>query len=173
MFKGTSDLAENKLLLLYIFNSVNMPMSNSHITHIVLENNLINYFGLQQYISELVESGFLKDTMDNKKHMLSITERGRDSLDFFITRIPEKKKEIIDKYFETHIEYIKKDIGVVAEYDIEGHNHVVRLALKNNDTSLIELKLPVDSNAQAQEISHIWKNNYNDIYDKIIKLFIK
>lgn len=173
MFKGTSDLAENKLLLLYIFDKINMPMNNSHITHIVLENNLINYFGLQQYISELIESGFLYDNIENKKHMLSITNKGTDSLDFFATRIPEKRKDIIDKYLESHLDLIKKDIGVIAEYDIEGTTPMVRLALKSNDTTLMELKFPVENNSIAQEISQFWKDNYDEVYDKIINMFIK
>lgn len=171
MFKGTSDLAENKLLLLYIFHRINMPMNNSHITHIVLENNLINYFGLQQYISELVDSGFLSDTIENKKHLLNITSKGVDSLDFFIKRIPEKKKEVIDKYLETHLDLIKKDISVISEYDIKGNAFMVRLALKSEDTTLIELKFPVENNSKAQEVSHFWKENYEEIYKKIMNMF--
>ena len=172
MFKGSSELAENKLLLLYIFHRINMPMTNSHVTQIVLENNLINYFGLQQYISELIDGGFLHDKVEYKKHMLSISTKGTDSLDFFINRIPDKKKETIDKYLETHIELIKMDIGVICEYDIEGNNSMVRLSLKNNDTTLMELKFPIESNAKAQEISQLWKENYNEIYEKIMGLFI-
>jgi predicted transcriptional regulator len=173
MFKGTSDLAENKLLLLYIFQRVNMPMNNSHITQIVLENNLINYFGLQQYLSELVEAGFLKDNIKNKKHILSITSRGTDSLEFFHNRIPEKRKDVIDKYLDNHMELIKKDIGVVSEFDVEGNNSMLRLTLKNNETTLMELKFPVENNSAAQEISQHWKENYDEIYSKIMNIFIK
>lgn len=173
MYKGSSDLAENKLLLLYIFSRINMPMSNTHITHIVLENNLINYFNLQQYLSELVESGFLNDKLESKKHMLSLTAKGSDSLDFFMTRIPEKKKEVIDNYLLEHIDLIKKDIEVGSEYDIQGNDPMVRLTLKNNSATLMELRLPVESNASAQEISQFWKENYNDIYKKIMSMFLK
>lgn len=173
MFKGTSDMAENKLLLLYIFRRINMPMSNSHITQIVLENNLINYFGLQQFISELVSGGFLNDTQSNKKHLLSITDRGIDSLEFFITRIPDKKKEIIDKYLDEHIDLIKKDISVVSDYVLDSSDTMIRLALRSNDKILLEIKLPVESNANAQEIFQLWKDDYEEIYQKIMNLFIK
>ena len=173
MFKGTSDLAENKLILLYIFRRINMPMNNSHITQIVLENNLINYFRLQQYISELVEGGFLNSSLENKKHNLTITSKGTDTLDFFLNRIPEKKKIIIDIYLENHIELIKKDIGVVSEYSVEENSSMLRLTLKNNETVLLEIKFPVESNSSAQEMSQYWKDNYNDIYETIMNMFIK
>lgn len=173
MFKGTSDLAENKLLLLYIFHRINMPMSNSHITQIILENNLINYFGLQQYISELVAAGFLNDTLHNKKHLLNLTERGTDTLNLFIGRIPDKKREVIDKYLDEHIDLIKKDISVVSDYEIENDSYMIRLALRSNEQTLMELKFPVENNANAQDISQHWKENYEELYQKIMKLFIK
>ena len=52
MFENSAELAENKLLLLYILQVLKRPISNSQLTEIILENNLINYFTLQQYISE-------------------------------------------------------------------------------------------------------------------------
>ena len=60
MFENSSELAESKLLLLYILKNLKTPISNTQLTEIVLENNLINYFTLQQYISELDSSEFIK-----------------------------------------------------------------------------------------------------------------
>jgi predicted transcriptional regulator len=70
MFDDTQELAENKLLLLYIINKINIPISNAYITEIVLENNLLNYFHLQQYLSELVASEFLIQDKQNKKQII-------------------------------------------------------------------------------------------------------
>ena len=38
------ELAENKLILLYIVDKLNMPVSNLQLTKIVMENKLMNYF---------------------------------------------------------------------------------------------------------------------------------
>jgi predicted transcriptional regulator len=171
MFAGTTELAENKLLILYIFSRINMPMSNSHITQIILENNLLNYFGLQQYLSELIDSGLLFDSIDGKKHMLSLSEKGSNSLELFISRIPDKKKKIIDTYFIENIDLIKRDISVVSEYVLEGKKPMVRLALKSNTTTMIEIKIPAEDNSEVQEISQHWKENYEEIYAKIMNLF--
>ena len=43
MFEDTLELAENKLLLLYIFDKIKIPITNNKITQIILENNFINY----------------------------------------------------------------------------------------------------------------------------------
>jgi len=37
---SNKELAENKLILLYIIDKVNIPISNLQITKIILENNL-------------------------------------------------------------------------------------------------------------------------------------
>ena len=44
MYDSTLELAENKLLLLYIIKSIKYPISNTQLTDIVLENSFINYF---------------------------------------------------------------------------------------------------------------------------------
>ena len=59
MYENSSELAENKLLVLYVIKSLKQPISNTQLTEIILENNFINYFTLQQYISELEYSIFV------------------------------------------------------------------------------------------------------------------
>jgi predicted transcriptional regulator len=172
MFKDTTELAENKLLLLYIFDKIAMPISNSYITQIILENNLINYFSLQQYLSELAESGFIEDIKEDKRHLLAITSLGKDTLQFFINRIPEKKMQLIDAYLNLHMNSIKKDIEVVSEYEpCVDNKFMVTLKLKSGDNTLIELKVPADSNAKAKSICQTWKEKNQEIYDKIINYF--
>ncbi len=43
-FDNTQELAQNKLLLLYIVNESYTPLSNEKITEIVLEKDYMNYF---------------------------------------------------------------------------------------------------------------------------------
>lgn len=165
------ELAENKLLLLYIFCKINMPISNSHITQIVLENNLINYFSLQQFLSELIESGLISDIKKDRQHMLSITPRGKDALEFFNSRIPEKKREIIDNYIKKNIISIKNDVEISADYEQNLDKYTVFLKLQNSGEPLIELKLSVDSSEKAKNICSLWKQDPEEFYKKIIGLF--
>lgn len=174
MFKDTTELAENKLLLLYILNKINTPISNSHITQIILENNLINYFSLQQYLSELIESGFIEDYKEDKRHMLNISSHGKGVLEFFTNRIPDKKMDLIDSYLDLHIKKIKKDVEVISEYEISGTNKfIVTLKLKDQENTLLELKMPASTNAEAKNICNTWKENSEELYKKILNIFDK
>jgi len=169
MFGDTSDLAENKLLLLYIFDRIKLPISNNQITQIVLENNFINYFTLHQYISELLTSGFLKYTAEDKKHRLIITEKGSKVLTMFENRLPKNKAEVLNTYLDTHLDKIKKEITVSAEYTIENKdNYIVNLITTENNKVLIDLKINVSTNKQAQELCKKWKNSSSELYEKIL-----
>ena len=96
MYENSTELAENKLLVLYVIKSLKRPITNTQLTEIILENNFINYFTLQQYISELISSDFLKYVLVNDKNLINITEKGDNVLSFFIDRISPIKKKIID-----------------------------------------------------------------------------
>lgn len=171
MFNDILELAENKLLLLYIFCKVDKPISNSGITQIVLENNLINYFSLQQFLSELIESGLISDIKKNRQHMLSITPTGKDALEFFNSRIPEKKRELIDNYIKKNISDIKEAVKTSADYEQNQDKYAVVLRLENDGKPVIELKLLVDSNDKAKNICSLWKKDPEAFYEKIVGLF--
>jgi predicted transcriptional regulator len=173
MFGDTSDLAENKLLLLYIFDKLKLPISNIQITQIVLENNFINYFTLHQYISELISSGFLEYTAEESKHRLVIANKGSRVLSMFAERLPKDKIETLDNYLKKHMDKIKKEVSITADYTIEkDNNYIVNLKAAENEIILIDLKISVPSNKQARELCSKWKNNSAEIYSSILKTLI-
>ncbi|ERI89597.1 hypothetical protein HMPREF1982_04462 [Clostridiales bacterium oral taxon 876 str. F0540] len=173
MFGDTSDLAENKLLLLYIFDKLKLPISNIQITQIVLENNFINYFTLHQYISELISSGFLEYTSEETKHRLLISNKGSRVLSMFAERLPKDKIEILDNYLNRHMDKIKKEINITADYTIEkDNNYIVNLKATENNIILIDLKISVPSNKQARDLCSKWKSNSAEIYSSILRTLI-
>ena len=96
MYEESSlELAENKLLLLYILKTLKQPISNTQLTEIVLENSFINYFTLQQYIAELDESKFIEYTEVMDKKLLKLTDKGENVLSFFKDRISPSKISLI------------------------------------------------------------------------------
>ena len=72
---NTEELAQNKLILLYIIDKSQSSLSNSQITEIVLEDNYMNYFLIQQFLSELVKSKFIEYTKNKEIGRASCRER--------------------------------------------------------------------------------------------------
>lgn len=109
MFVNSSQqLAEKKLLLLYIFEKLEIPITHSQITDFVLENDLMNYFMFQQFFSELQESGFIIEEHKEQQQFI-ITDKGRNTLKYFINRLSREQLEKID-----HLLSIKKKAAVKA-----------------------------------------------------------
>ena len=174
VFEGTQELAENKLLILYIFDKLQNPASNNQITEIVLQNNLLNYFHLQQYLSELVDSNFLKLDKQEKKHLYSLSVKGKNVLEYFENRISSNKKDIIDVYMDIHGELIKKETEVTADYFPDNdNNYSVTCKIIEDKKTIIELKLNVESNQKAKSICANWKSNASEIQKKLTALLIE
>ncbi|KYH35567.1 hypothetical protein CLTEP_05110 [Clostridium tepidiprofundi DSM 19306] len=173
MNSNTLELAESKLLILYIIDKIKLPISNMQLTEIILENNLLNYFTLQEYIFELVNSNFIEPLEKDNKTRLYITNDGIKILNMFMNRISKNKIELINKYLDNHIEKIKKQITITADYTIENKNNfLVNLKACENDLTLIDLKLSVASNNQARALCKKWKSNSSKLYKEIIDLLI-
>lgn len=170
MFDNSLNLAENKLLLLHIVDKINLPISNIQLTEIVLENKLINYFTLQEYIEELISSGLLNKVNQNNKDRLVISDKGKEVLSLFKNRLSKEELLKLDSYIDNKMNLIKKEATVFADYTIENSNsYVVTLNASENNIPLIEVKLTVASNKQARELCDKWKENPSDLYTKIIK----
>ncbi|CAB1252145.1 conserved hypothetical protein [Clostridiaceae bacterium BL-3] len=173
MFEDTLELAENKLLLLYIFKRIKFPISNNQITQIILENGFINYFTLQQYLNELLSSNFIKKVVYSNNHKFIITKKGLKVLLLFGNRISKNKMDIINQYLDTKIESIKKNLFINASYTIDPKNNfIVNLKILENNSELIDIKLNVDSNSKAKELCKKWKKDYLDLYYNIVELLM-
>ncbi|MEG2338092.1 MAG: DUF4364 family protein [Clostridium sp.] len=172
MFKDTSELAENKLLLLYILDKLKVPTSNTLLTQVVLENNLINYFLLQQYLSELVDNGFIEDSKYNNTHKLTLTESGKSTLEFFTNRIPTEKIQLIDEHLAEG-----KYLGEVFKSYLASFEQVddvfkVSLYLKENDNITSSHSFTVETLDEASKICDTWRNKGDKISEAILSIFM-
>lgn len=109
MFDNITELAENKLIILYIFDTLNFSISNNDVTEIVLKAELMGYFTLQQYLSELVSSECLCSIKDSKsRNKILITKKGKNILHLFIERITPENLEKCNAYFMNNLKCIEE-----------------------------------------------------------------
>ena len=171
MYENSAELAENKLLVLYVIKSLRQAISKTQLTEIILENNFINYFTLQQYISELETAKFVEYIEKNDKKLLTITTKGENVLSIFNDRISPIKRDIIDNYISKTIDNIKKELTIHSDYTIEKNNSfIVNLKALEDETLLIDLKISVPTKKQATSLCNRWKENPSDIYTKIVQV---
>lgn len=83
-----------KLIILYMLQKVDFPLSNAQISGFILDKGYTNYFHLQQAISELIESGLVRSETVRNASYLKITESGNQTLEYFGTEVSEDIKKI-------------------------------------------------------------------------------
>jgi len=174
MIRESNDLAENKLLLLYLLYKIDFPLTNSQITQCVMENNWMNYFDLQQYLSELTSTGFLDYLEGKGKHFYCLTEKGNNTLEYFFKRIPASIRDSIDKYAYENRGTLRKETQVVSNYaKLQDNEYTVNCKVIENDIVIIDLTLNVVSSNQAKRICDNWKKKatiiYKDLMEKLIQ----
>lgn len=170
--ENTQELAQNKLLLLYIIKTASYSFTKEDLTEFILEKDYMNYFLIQQYILELLESGFIKaDNEDDEKFVL--LEKGSLTLDYFESKIPETLKDELTEIFEKEEKIKKQETQIVSEYfEKENNQFNVNLKLVENEDTLFSLYLNVATLEQAESICKTWKNDPDSIYQGIINMFI-
>lgn len=163
------ELAQSKLLLLYIVKGADNLFNDEKLTKFVLELDLLNFFYFKQYIEELIESNFLcLDSNDN----YHITTEGLNTLDMFLDKLP---KDILE-HINTNLNECKRDIiskkSIVSEYYKDDFNRFyVNLVIKEALVDIFNLHLEVPTEDYAQMITKSFEEEPDEFYFKIIKIF--
>ncbi|MDP4094095.1 MAG: DUF4364 family protein [Bacillota bacterium] len=168
--ESNRELAENKLILLYIIEKINIPVSNLQITKLILENKFMNYFLLQQYLNELCDSGFLMREVVEEKTFYKISPSGKQTLDYFKARIPVGVKSRIDNTILDIRKNIRNETLVTSDFTpVSENEYIVTCKVREDNFSLIELNITVGTKNDARMICENWNGNPQIIYSEIIE----
>lgn len=158
-----------KLIVLYMLNRVDFPLTKTQISDFILEKEYTNFLTLQQAISELIDAGMLRaHTIRNRTH-LSITKEGLDTLHFFGNRInPEIKKEI-NSFFKENAYELRNEVSILADYyKSTSGEYEAHLVAKDKDIHLIDLTLSVPTEETAAAICDNWQKKNQEVYQFLI-----
>ena len=81
-----------------MLDKVDFPLTNSQISEFILNEGYTNYFTLQQTISELAESGFVREESTHSRTFYHLTEEGAQTLHFFKNDISPAIQDDIDTF---------------------------------------------------------------------------
>jgi hypothetical protein len=168
------DLAENKLILLYSLSKIDLPISSQQLNKFVLDNKLMNYFSLQEYLNELCESSLILMTDFEGKSCYLITEKGKQILGYFLGHIPDVVKSQIDIHTPNIKKTARNELFITSNLIQESENdYIVECKIKELTFGLINLKLHVGNKSNANSICVNWKKHAELIYNDIIDVLTK
>ena len=174
--KKNSSLAQDKVLILYILNTLKRDITESDLFKLISPINNMNYFYFKQILLDLVDSKlvgtYTKDEEnENNQTLYKITSKGKNSLDLTIDVLPGLVKLHADTVFKNEISNIIDEESIVTEFIPENENsYTVKCKIIENNKTIFEVRTYAGSNEHAKLIADNWKNNASSIYPKILNL---
>ncbi|MDD6102400.1 MAG: DUF4364 family protein [Clostridiales bacterium] len=154
-----------KLIVLYILDRVDFPMSNTQITKIITEKEYTNYFTVQQVLAQLTDDGFINDQKTRNQTLYKINELGKETLNFFYKDLNKEIRDDIDIYLTEEKYALRNEVSCYADFfQNSPDEYIAELKIIERDSPVIELKVSVPTKQAAEIICDKWKQKNADIY---------
>lgn len=158
-----------KLIILYILDRMNFPITNTELTRFILEKEYCNYITIQQTLEDLIEDEYVEVEHSHNSYLYRITASGKETLSFFYTRISVAIRDDIDAYLSEKEYQLREMVSTTADYyEAKKNEFVVELRVEERDSELVHINLLVTSAAEADLICSRWKECSADIYGYLI-----
>lgn len=154
-----------KLIILYMLNKVDFPLTNSQISEFILNEGYTSYFKLQQAISELIESGFIREESTHSRTFYHLTEDGAQTIHFFKNDISPAIQEDIDTFLSKKKYELKNEVSVKSDYYRNSNmEYSVRCQVIEHEAPLIDLTITVPTESEAMTIANNWAKKNQEVY---------
>lgn len=173
MKQPNEDLAENKVLILYLLNKLSDGIKSDNLYKIVSSTNNINYFYYQELITDLINTNLIGSFTKDEDTFIKITSEGENALSLTKSLLPGILKLKADNVFKAEVSTIAEESSIVTEYiPRDENNYTVKCKIVEKNDVLFEVSAFAGSRDRAKQISDNWKNNATRIYPQIIDLLL-
>jgi len=169
------DTTISKLILLYVLEQMDIPATSDTLNDMCCsQNNWLSYMTLTQIIPELIDARFVSCTENSGINYFKITSVGHNCLEYFYAKIPSSIRNDISNYIRKNRQSYKRNQEYFRDYK-KNKDGTYTLLLKITDptVSKLEIKLNVDSHAEAMSVFKKWSSHASDVYASIYKILIE
>ena len=158
-----------KLIVLYMLDRVNFPMTKAQVGDFILEKEYTNFLTLQQAIGELIDADLISAKSIRNRTHLAITDEGKTTLSYFGNRINDSIKQEIDAFFEANEIEMRNEVSIQADYfksttgEYEAH-----LLATEKGIRIADITLSVPDADTASAICDNWQKKNLEIYQYLV-----
>ena len=159
-----------KLIVLYMLDRVNFPLTNTTITSFILETGYTDFATIQQVIGIIQDDDLINATSGRNNTSYTLTNKGREMLEYFGNKISDEIKKEVTAYLSKNKYELKQSANIVSEYykNTNG-DYTVHCCIKENNTPIIELDVAIPDEELADNMCGKWKDKSQTIYEFIMK----
>ena len=161
-----------KLILLFIFDKIEFPLTDASISEIIMANpSWMTYMDFKDALFLLGESKYVYRSSMGSDTGFFITNDGRNCLSHFFHKIPASIREEITEYARENRQRFKRSQEYTTDYfkNADGtHTVVLRIADHNSSAhNLLEIKIKTTTRAGAKKAVNRWKEKAAFVYEWI------
>ncbi len=167
---NSNGLVLYKLIILYMLDRVDFPLTNAQLSQFILERGYTNYFNLQESINQLIGDGFISATMIRNTSHYQSTPEGREALAFLENRLSDAIKKDILSFFNQEKINLKNEVEILADYyPTSKGEYAVTCTINDRGDTVLELKMNVPTKDQAIAICDAWPEKSTTTYQYLLK----
>ena len=170
---NTTNLAENKVLILYILNLIDGDCKQDDLFKIITTINDANYFYFKQILTDLIDSKLVGTYTKDNDDVIKITSEGKNA--YMLTKdvLPGLLKLKADSIFEKEFHTIENESSVTAEFIPKSENdYMLKCKIIENNETIFEVKTFVGSRDRAKRIVDNWNINATTLYPQILNMLL-
>lgn len=159
-----------KLIILYMLDKVDFPLTNSQISEFILDEGYTTYFKLQQAISELLHSGFVREESTHSRTFYHLTEEGAETIHYFKNDISPAIQTDIDRFLQEKKYELKNEVAVKSDYYRNSNGeYSVHCQVIERGLPLIDLTVTAPTEEEASTAASRWQIRNQEIYALIME----
>lgn len=163
-----------KLIILYMLEKVDFPLTNTQISDFFLEKEYTDYFTIQQVIHDLFESELIRMESTHKNTQYTSTPAGKETLRYFQDKISSSIQEDVLSYFSDKKVELKIENSILADYyKTPEQEYAARCQIKEKGVARLDFTLTVKTKEQAEAICQNWKDQSDDVYACLMDMLLK
>lgn len=166
----TDSLKLYKLIILYFLSRSNQEMTNAILSDFILEYGYTDYLSIQETLNALTEDGLIHMKQTKSTAWYSITDSGRETLQYFTWQLPSDTIRQIENYLQQHKYDIARDTTIRTDYTkLSRTEYMVTCSVVEKNTTLMEISLNVLGEETAMDICRRFHNKSDEIYSALIR----
>lgn len=159
-----------KLIILYMLNRVEFPLTKAQICEFILEKEYTTYLTLQESFGELIDDDMIMAKSIRNRTHLTITDEGKSTLQYFQNQISTAIKQEIDAYFSENAMELRNEVSIISDYyKATSGEYEAHLTAKDKGVVLLDITMSVPDEDTAVSICANWEKKNQKIYQDLIK----
>ena len=172
----TGNTTVNKLILLFVFDKMEIPLTENTIIEMCCSrNNWISYMECKQAVAQLIEAGFIYCPQNGgRENYYTITPDGRMRLAHFFIRIPTSLRgEITDFIRDNRMNFRRKQEYFRDYFKNPDGTYTVKLRIHDPVQTVLEIQFNVANRYIAKSVYNKWEEKAAQIYSTLHDLLVE